>query len=93
MEQWTDDNNIDELALLMFCKINSLPIDEEVTANISTNTLIMYRTLHAYLRKDELEDVLHNYIMMMKQEAIEYRQWYKDIHSDEFQRMKENGRV
>lgn len=93
MEQWTDNNTIDELTLLMYCETKGLPIDEKVTENISTNALIMYQCLHEYLGKSETDNIMHNYIMMMQQDIIEYQQWYDDIHSDEFQRMKEDGRV
>lgn len=91
--QWARNSNIDELAFLMFCEANGLTMDEAVVQNTSVEARVMYQNLHTQLTRKQLRYIMMNYIMMMHQEPIEYRQWYEDIHSDEFQKMKDYGDI
>lgn len=37
----TGDNAVDEVIFLMYCKVMGLPIDEQVTKEITTESLIL----------------------------------------------------
>lgn len=77
------NGHIDELALLLYCNITGLKIDEKVAETISTNAFIIFQSLCAYLSKEEQENVLRNYTAMMQQDLLDYEECYQQIHSNE----------
>lgn len=78
-----EKGHIDELALLMYCNVAGLEIDERVTGNLSANALIMFQNLCSYLSREEQEDVLMNYGNMMALNLLEFEEWYLALQMTE----------
>lgn len=80
MEQWTDNNAIDELILLMYCRVMNLPIDEQVTKEVTTESLILYNSLCTAIDKETMEDIIINWSIGMQKNLLEFEEWYQGLH-------------
>lgn len=76
----TGDNAVDEVILLMYCRVMDLPIDEQVTKEITTESLILYNSLCASMDKDSMQDTIMNWSVCMKRDLLEFEEWYQGLH-------------
>lgn len=76
----TGDNAVDEVIFLMYCKVMDLPIDEQVTKEITTESLILYESLCNAMDKEDMQDTIVNWSMCMKRNLLKFEEWYQGLH-------------
>lgn len=79
----TGDNAIDEVILLMYCRVMGLPIDEQVTKEITTENLILYNFLCDAMDKEDMRNTIMGWSICMKRNLLEFEEWYQGLHMTE----------